>query len=65
MFWEGVTGGEQGLWRVIGGQRRDVGAGGEILETWRGGNAPVFELMVGGEIWGLGIDSSVSGRSGA
>lgn len=48
-----------GHWRVIGGQRRDVGAGGEIVETWGGawGETPVFEWMVGGEAWDLGIDS--------
>lgn len=33
-----------GHWRVIGGQRRDVGAWGEIVETWggRGGNASIW-----------------------
>lgn len=45
-----------GCWRVIGGQRRDVGAQGEIVETW-GEERPVFEWMVGGEAWDLGIDS--------
>lgn len=63
VFWEGLTGGgtaraggplesnwrtKEGCWSV---RRNCRNLGG------RGGETPVFEWMVGGEAWDLGIDS--------